>query len=88
MHLIGLGPVDRSALLACISGVRDRIDALGWADPAGFMGGQARDAQFKQILDTAWRQVFDALSPEGRLKLNAYVETAVKRSIVIYGAPR
>ncbi len=85
MHLIGLAPTDQSALLACVSGVRDRIDALGWADPAGFTGGQARDEQYKRILDAAWQQVFDALSPEGRLKLTAYVGTAVKRSIVIYG---
>ncbi len=88
MHLIGLGPSDQAAFVACTSGVRDRIDALNWTDMGGFTGGSVRDEQYKQILDTTWQQVVDVLSPEGRSKLNVYVETNVKRSIVIYGGPR
>jgi hypothetical protein len=86
LHLLGLSPSDQTALVTALAGVREQLDTLNWNDSAPDpAAASARDAKYKQILDSAWQRASTSVSPAGWAKLSAYLQTHVKRGIKIYG---
>ncbi len=80
-----LSQSDQNAALSALDGVREQLDTLNFSSAVSAAEGVARDAAFNRILDAALARLRASLSVDGLARIDTFVQTHVKRHIVIFG---
>lgn len=77
-------PADQSNILNVFDGVREKLDAIDWAETRPIQDASARQTQVDSIVDGTVSKLKESLGADGLQKLDNYVQE-MKRGIVIYG---